>query len=229
MFERKNERWLSLGWVLLAILVAVCVGAVVVLLRRSKPIETDEQKSNTEMSRVVTKQTLQAFTLLTGTELEERKGVDDPSEGPAPKIEELKGRYLLIALKRRGEVKPEMVAPKEATASITAALLEAVAVAIPATASNTLGGSLQTGDIVDLLVAPPRDGSRSAAEIASEPKKFENLLVIGIGPKADEKTADRDGASRAITFALKKDQLRDFALSLPSGTLIVIRKDLAPK
>jgi Flp pilus assembly protein CpaB len=224
MPAEKKEKWIGRGWMLLAILVGACVLMVVVLLKNSEPLKPDEQKSDTEKSRVITRGALQAFTLLKDTDLEERKGVEDPLEGPAPTAEELKGRYLLATLKRRGEVKREIVAPKEATDLITNALADAVAVAIPATAPNSFGGSLQTGDIIDLLVAPPIDGSHLRAELPGRLRKFENLLVLGVGPKADAKAADRDGAAGAITLALPRSRLDEFASALPGATLLVTRK-----
>jgi Flp pilus assembly protein CpaB len=202
---------------------------VVALLRNSEPPQQDEPKSDTEKSRVITRQALPAFTLLKNTDLEQRKGVEDPAEGPAPTVAELEGRYLLEALKRRAEVKRNKVAPKNATEAITAALADTVAVSIPATAPVTLGDTLQTGEIIDLLVAPPRDGARPAAEPSGGLRKFENILVLSGGPKADAKAADGGGVAGAITLALPKGRLDEFASALPGATLLVTRKAPASK
>lgn len=209
--------------VLLAVLVCAGVVMALLLLKRVKPVTPGEQEKAAEKSRVIARKELQAFTLLTENHLEAREGTVDALEGPPPTIEELQGRYLLVKVGRRKEITREMVAPAGATPSITKALAGAVAVAIPATASNSLGGSLQTGDFIDLLVATDAGNSRPPGAPVVGVMKFENLLVLNVPPRSEALKADKEAPPGAVTLALSAERLNEFALALAGGTLVISR------
>jgi hypothetical protein len=194
------------------------------LLLKSKepPAQAATADVEAEKSRVVAKRELEAFTLLQESYLEDRKGKESlAGEPPAPTVAELKDRYLLVKVKRRGEVKREMVAPREATLL----LADAVAVTLPATVTNFFGSQLRTGDLVDLLAV--RAGGTSATATAAQPgagvTKFENLLVLN-APGDVAKAVDKECPAGSITLALPRAWRDDFASALAGATLLVTRK-----
>jgi Flp pilus assembly protein CpaB len=221
----KSNKWMTGGKILLAVLFGAGVLLLCLLLRDVKPIMPDEEKKATEKSRVIARRALPAFTLLSGSDLQTLEGIVDAVDGPPPTVEELQGRYLLVKVARSKEITREMAASAKATPLITSALTDAVAVAIPANGPNSLGGSLQTGDIIDLLVVPAGNNSSSsgATSQAKGTKKFENLLVLNV-PKGDAKTADKEVPLGAVTLALPREKLKEFASALASATLVVTHK-----
>ncbi|HUS11111.1 MAG TPA: hypothetical protein VMZ30_11655 [Pyrinomonadaceae bacterium] len=150
-------------------------------------------------SRVVAKRDLPALRLLTNADLEMR-GSPELSNSA---IEELTNRHLLVGVKQGGEVTREMVAPSESKQL----LADAIAVAIPMSATTSLAGQLHAGDMVD-LVTVPKGGTQA--------KTFENLMVLSIAP------ANKD--ANAITLAIPRTQRDDFALAVTGGELVLTRR-----
>ena len=85
---------------------------------------------------------------------------------------------------------------------------DAVAIAIPASVSTTLGGQLRVGDVVDLV---------AIAKGATQVKTFERLLVLST-PSGKDKDAN------AITLAIPGAQRDEFALAITGAELLVTRR-----
>jgi Flp pilus assembly protein CpaB len=164
-----------------------------------------------EPAKIVAKREMPAFTLLTIEDLDPRPSSPELGQ-PAPKVDGLIGRYLLVAVKEGGEVKDEMVAPESATKLLS----DAVAVSIPTTATTFVGGQLRAGDLVD-VIAVPSQGSPAG-------KKFESLLVLNI-VQANKDT----GLPNAINLAVSSDQRDEFASAVAGGDVLVTRKIALPK
>jgi Flp pilus assembly protein CpaB len=164
-----------------------------------------------EPAKIVAKRQMPAFTLLTGEDLDPRPSSPELGQA-APKVDGLTGRYLLVEVKKGGEVKDEIVAPESATKLLS----DAVAVSIPTTATTFVGGQLRAGDIVD-LIAVRCQGSPAG-------KKFESLLVLNI-VQANKDT----GLPNAINLAISSAQRDDFASAVAGGNVLVTRKIALPK
>jgi len=152
-----------------------------------------------EPRRVVATRDLQAFTLLTSGDLDMRPR--SPSSNTA--IATLTGCYLLVTVKQGGEVTHEMVISPEGKEW----LADAVAVAIPTSATTSLGGQLHVGDVVDLVTFPKG---------ATQVKAFENLLVLSTAPPSKE--------TNVITLALPRARRDEFALAVMDAELVLTRR-----
>lgn len=191
MSTTEKNRSVRRAGILLGVLVAVGVVLLWWLLTRNV----------TELgSRAVAKRHLPAFTLLTKEDLR------SSSESSDSLIEELNDRYLLVGVEKDGEVTRGMVAPHE----VKQWLADAVAVAIPASTSNSLGGQLRAGDVVDLMTVP-----KGAAQV----KTFESLMVLSIAPSTKE--------ANVITLAIPRARQDEFALAVTDAELMLTRRIIA--
>ena len=152
--------------------------------------------------RIVAKQDLRAFTLLRNAHLEGR-AVNGQN---ALKLEALADRYLLVDVKKGGEVKDEMLAARDATPVLADAML----VSIPASATTLFGGQLRAGELIDLVV-PPSLGNPVA-------KKFEGLVVLS----STQQTKDLSPPT-TILLAVPSSKRDEFA-AVAGAQLLVSRK-----
>jgi hypothetical protein len=184
----EKNRSIKRAGILLGVLVAM--GAVLLwcLLTQAPP----------EPRRVVATRDLEAFTLLTSGVLEMR-----PRSPSNTEIAALTGCYLLVAVKQEDEVTRKMVTSREGNEW----LADAVAVAIPTSATTSLGGQLHVGDVVDLVTVPKG---------ATEVKTFENLLVLSTAPPSKE--------TNVITLAMPRAQRDAFALAVTGAELVLTRR-----
>ena len=159
----------------------------------------------TEASRVVTKRDLQAFTLLTVGDLEMRGS----PEKATTQISDLTDNYLLVALKKGAEINREIVVSRQGKEWLG----DAVAIAIPASTTNSFGGHLRIGDTIDLLTVSKTTTQGTASEVTI----FDNLLVVTIPPP------NKDPNSSAITLAVPRTKRNDLATAVTGATLVVTR------
>lgn len=154
-------------------------------------------------SRVVATQDLPGLTLLTSNHLE----VHAVTGQNTPKIEDFIDRYLLVEVKKGGEVKDEMLAVREATPVLSDATL----VSITASATTSLGGQLSVGELVDLVAIPSLPGTTG--------KKFEKLVVLS------STQPTKDGTSPAtIMLAVPSVKFDEFASAIAGSQLLISRK-----
>ena len=146
-------------------------------------------------SSVVASQDLRAYTKLVNGHLE----CNDTS-----RTEALTKRYLLVDVKKGGEVREEMVAAGDATSVLN----DAVLFSIPASATTSLGGQLRAGELVN-LVAVPTTGPA---------KPFENLVVLS------STQPTKDGPPTTIMLAVPNGKRDEFAAAITSAQLLVSRK-----
>ena len=216
--EENNTSTYAVVLVLAALL--VLAGVMVWKLLHTKLVEA---KPDTK-TRIVAKKDLAAFAFLQEGDLELLAGTAQDADAGAqkpPTIGELKGHYLIVNVKRGGEVKPEMVvAPSEPTATLD----DAVAVSLPATPTSTLGGQLRAGDVIDVFAGTGTPSSATAAD-QTKIRTFEKLMVLNIAikkeAKADEKGAGEPGV---LTLAVPRDRCVDFAAAVAGGTVLVTRR-----
>jgi len=159
----------------------------------------------TEASRVVTKRDLQAFTLLTAADLEMRGS----PEKATTQISDLTDNYLLVAQKKGAEINREIVVSRQGKDWLG----DAVAIAIPASTTNSLGGQLRVGDTIDLLTVSKTTTQGAASQVTT----FDNLLVLSIPPP------NKDPNSSAITLAVPRTKRNDLATAVTGATLVVSR------
>jgi Flp pilus assembly protein CpaB len=181
--------------VVLAVLIVLGGLMVLTLVRSGEP----------QVSKVVAKRDLPAFTLLRNDDLQVTPIV--PPGQTSPNIDNFTSRYLLVSAKTGVEIKHEMVADPETTLW----LANAVAVSIPASLSTTLGGQLHAGDWVALIAVPPKEGA--------EVKKFEKLMVLTVVLGSKDVPP-----SNSITLALPGHQRDEFASAVAGAQLLVSRK-----
>ena len=171
-----------------------------------------EQEVEPTQSRVITKRELQAFSLLKKADLQVDVGTAEATSSSAPTVEELEERYLLVKVKRGGEVKREMVAPREATSL----LRDAVAVGIQPTSATSIGGRLQVGDMVDVVATGIKDRETPVMT-------FDNLMVLNVVTEA--KTGDKaSGIPVGITLAIPRGRRDEFAAATAGGAFVVTRR-----
>ena len=182
MATPEENRSIKQAAIVLAVLIVVG-GVLLWLLLTHNPIS----------NRVVAKRDLPAFTLLR----------TDHLNGSNSSIAELEGRYLLVTVKKDGEVTREIVVPRLGNEW----LADAVAVAIPIAASTSLGGQLHVGDIVDLVTFPKG---------ATQVKSFENLMVLSI--------ASPNKNANVITLAIPRARRDEFALAVTGAELVLTRR-----
>jgi hypothetical protein len=82
-------------------------------------------------------------------------------EPETPKISDLTGKYLLVALKKGAELNREMVVSPQGREWLG----DAVTIAIPASITNSLGGQLRIGDTIDLLSVPKTTTQGTAIQV----------------------------------------------------------------
>ena len=174
-------------------------------------------------SRVIAKRELKPYTLLTDGDLEAKTVSQQTSVTASitpPKVEEFTGRYLLGKVESGGEIKREMIAPREATPL----LANAVAVGIPASSTTSIGGRLQAGEMVDLLATAP-ESSQSSADQSARLRKFENLMVLHIATGNEEKAPEKQGAPHfGIILAVPATRRDEFATATAGASLLVTRR-----
>ena len=181
------------------------------LATREEPPVPPSEPIEPAKSRIVATSDLPAFTSLKAGHLVPRPGSTDLGQ-PAPNVNGLIDRYLLVNVKKGAEVKDEMVAPTAASAL----LANAVAVSIPTTATTFVGGQLRPGDLIDLTAVRSKPSSES--------KKFAGLLVLNIVQASKD-----SGLPNAIVLAIPYDQRDDFALRIAGADLLITRPILLPK
>ena len=200
---------MKIKFAVLFLAVLVIYGQVMVrrlLATEDPPVEPP--KPPEPKSRIVVTKDLQAFTLLTDGNLESRTG--SAPVGQIPTIKDFSERYLLVNLRKGGEVKEENVAPPGAKDLLS----DAVTVSIPAT-PTLLGGQLRVRDLFDLVAVPTKGGT---------PEKFENLMVLNI-IQANKDT----NLPNAIVLAVPRTELNRFASAVVGAELLVTRKIVAIK
>ena len=202
--------------ILLVVLISSAVG-MIYILANDDPRQAAAKKPTVTRSKIVATHELARFTLIKKEDLEARKGGGDANE---PDVSPFINRYLLVNIKKEGEVKEENLAPEAATRVLD----DAVAVSLPASSTNSLGGQLLVGDLVELHAihsktntTPPKDDA--AGTTPSPPvDKFE-LVVLNVLP------ANKDaGVPAAITFAVPADQRDKFIAAVGGTELFVTRK-----
>ncbi len=180
-----------------------------------------EQTVEPSESRIVTKRELKPFTLLKKADLDLSVGTAEFAGVAVPNVEELEDRYLLVKVKRGGEVKREMVAPREATSL----LRDSVAVGIQATPVTTVDGLLQPGDMVDVVAIGLKDRSASGTGQTPQAIAFENVMVLNVLTEA--KTGDKAGGTPiGISLAIPRGRRDEFSIAAAGGRLVLTRKIL---
>ncbi|MCC3499429.1 MAG: hypothetical protein JGK03_15355 [Microcoleus sp. PH2017_25_DOB_D_A] len=127
------------------------------------------------------------------------------------KPQEIIGRYALTQIPKQ---KP--LTEKQLSSKVDPVLLaNTVAVGILATPATTLGGSLQVGDIADIMLVPATTKSGF-----SSPTLFPNILIL------DVKAASQANSSSAsvIVIALPLKRQQEFISKSFGATLLLTRK-----
>jgi hypothetical protein len=155
-------------------------------------------------NKIVASRDFPAFTLLKEGDLQLRKGTDGSAE---PDVSMLMKRYLLVGVKRGGEVKVENVAP----AGATEVLDDSIAVNIPASPTTVPGGQLRVGELVAVVAVPAKE----EAPII----KFDKVVVLNT--VAANKEANLPGT---ITLAVPSTQRDDFARAIGRTQYFVTRR-----
>lgn len=198
------------------LLVLIGIGGFTSWKLWSTPEPPVEQIVEPTQSRIVAKRELKSFTKLTKAYLEVSLGTAEIASASVPTVEELEGRYLLVKVKRGGEVKREMVAPREATLLLS----DSVAIGIQPTSLTTIGGQLQVGDMVDVVTTGVKDGQTSGT-----PETFENVMVLNV--VNDAKAGDKGiGIPVGITLAIPRGSRDRFAPAVANAGIVVTRKIL---
>ena len=131
---------------------------------------------------------------------------------------DLIGKYTLVPLPAGKEILDTQVhsVPDPALISNT------VAVGIPATPAQVMGGTLEAGETIDiLLVSPASETSRGPT-----PSVFEEILVLDVRAVPESQSAKNGAVSQpfVLVIALPVDQRLDFANASSGAALLVARK-----
>jgi Flp pilus assembly protein CpaB len=199
-----------------SLVILIGIGGFTIWKLWSTPEPPVEQTVEPTQSRIVTKRELKSFTKLTKADLELKSGTAETASPSVPTVEELEGRYLLVKVKRGGEVKREMVAPPEATLLLS----DAVAIGIQPASLTTVGGQLQVGDMVDVVTTGVKNGSTSGPQ-----ETFENVMVLNV--VNDTKAGDKvSGIPIGVTLAIPRGSRDRFAAAVANAGMVVTRKIL---
>jgi Flp pilus assembly protein CpaB len=196
------------------LIILIGVGGFMLLKLWSAPEPQVNETVEPTQSRIVSKRKLNSFTKLTSADLEVSSGIASAS---MPTIGELEGRYLLVPVMEGGEVKREMVAPREATLLLS----DAVAVGIQPTSLASIGGQLHAGDIVDVVAIGL--GDRPASGNTQSLESLESVLVLNV--VNDAKAGDKgSGIPVGITLAIPRGSRDKFAAAAANAGIVVTRK-----
>jgi len=85
-----------------------------------------------------------------------------------------------------------------------------------------LGGNLQAGDVVDLVLVPPV----TEAQPSPSPTLFENILVLDVKPVAEAWTTDGKlhDSPLVVDVALPLNRRLEFATKSRGATFLLTRK-----
>ena len=129
-------------------------------------------------------------------------------------VSDLMTHYTIEPLAADRPISSEQIRPLPDVQLIT----NSVAIGIPATSAMVLGGSLQPGDIVDVITVP----AVSDTELLQTPVAFEGLLVLDIKP--NPATAGEHTYPFVIVLALPLDRRMEFAARTTNATLQITRQ-----
>jgi Flp pilus assembly protein CpaB len=202
---------MKLLWFLVPLLVLIGIGWFTLWKLWSAAEPTVQKPVEPTPIQLVATRELESFTKLKRADLKLSSGTPESAGPSVPTVEELEGRYLLVKVDDGGEVKREMVAPREASPLLS----DAVAVGIQPTSITSIGGQLQVGDIVDVVP--------SGTNQSREP--FENVMVLKV--VNDAKAGDKgSGIPVGITLAIPRASRDRFAAAAANAGIVVTRKIL---
>jgi Flp pilus assembly protein CpaB len=128
------------------------------------------------------------------------------------KPQEITGRYALTQIPKQKPLTEKQLSTKVDIAR----LADTVAVGIPATPATTLGGSLQPGDTVDIMLIP----ATVKAGSSPSPIVFPNILVLDIKPASQANAS----STAVVVIALPVKRQNEFAVHSQRGTLLFSRQ-----
>jgi Flp pilus assembly protein CpaB len=128
------------------------------------------------------------------------------------KSQELVGRYTLTKIPQQKPLTEKLLSSKIDPNR----LVDTVAVGIPATPAMILGGNLQAGDTVEMILVP----TTTKAESLPSPMVFPNILVL------DVKSVSQASASSTsvVVVALPLKRQQEFACKSLGATFLLTRK-----
>jgi hypothetical protein len=129
--------------------------------------------------------------------------------------EEIIGQCPFKPLPARDPVPRSLLTDPERLANTTA-------IGIPATPAMVLGGNLQAGDVVDLILVP----AAADAQPAPTPALFEGVLVLDVKPASEgQATGDKPSDRKfVVVIALPLDWHLEFATRSAGATILIARE-----
>ena len=170
-------------------------------------------ETQTSVSILVPKQDLPAYhSIRPGDLVEKTYSTRNLPSNTFRNPQEIIGRYTLIQ-----SPKEKPLTEKQLSSKVDPDILaNTVAVGIATTPATTLGGSLQAGDIVDIMFVP----ITTKAGSSSSPMLFPNILILDV--KAESQA--NSSSTSVVVIALPLKHRQEFISKSFGATLLFTRK-----
>jgi Flp pilus assembly protein CpaB len=128
------------------------------------------------------------------------------------------GHYTLVAVPQQRPLNDYQLGPVVDMDLISGT----VPIGIPATPAMVLGGNLQAGDVVDIILVP----AATEQQPSSAQSLFEEVLVLDVKPVAESQATDGGSSDHPfiVVIALPLDRRQEFATRRPGATWVITQR-----
>lgn len=141
-----------------------------------------------------------------------------PKKSSAKTLTSIVNRYTLTPVPKDKRLSKDKLGPKVDTAHIS----NTVAIGIPATPAMVLGGNLEAGDIVDVIIVPA--ATKSEPQLTSV--LLPDILVLDVKSMGENKspTNQLSDSPFVVVVALPVARRQEFATKSVGAKLLITRK-----